>query len=136
MAMTVSADQSSSPLRILVVDDRQAITMTFQWMLEILGHEVRTANSGHDALAIAPNFLPQVILSDISLPDMDGYELCKILRNEAGFEKTIFVAQTGHAQPEYRERSRLAGFDHHLVKPVTTDQLTKIFASCDFANVA
>ena len=130
--MTISpALQSPTPLRMLVVDDNEATTKTFGWMLEALGHDVRLANDGPSAIAIAQSYLPHVIILDISLPGMSGYEVCQILRIEPGLEKSVLVAQTGWGQPEHRERSREAGFHHHLVKPVTLDRMQALIASLE-----
>lgn len=110
-------------LRILVADDNEAVTKTFGWMLEVLGHEVRVAHDGVSTLAIARTFRPDVILLDISLPGMDGYEVCKKLRAEPGLEHILIIAQTGWGQPERRQHSLAAGFDHYLVKPVDINLL-------------
>jgi len=130
--MTISpASQSLTSLRMLVVDDNEATTKTFGWMLEALGHDVRLANDGPSAIAIAQSYVPHVIILDISLPGMSGYEVCQKLRAEPVLENSVLVAQTGWSQPEYRERSRMAGFHHHLVKPVTLDRMQALIASLD-----
>jgi CheY-like chemotaxis protein len=117
------------PLRVLIADDNEAITRTFGWMLEALGHQVRAAHSGEEAVALAREFLPEVLLLDISLPGLSGHEVCRILRVEPEFEDSLFIAQTGWSQPEHIERSKQAGFHHHLVKPVTMERLNEILSS-------
>ena len=105
-------------LRVLVVDDNVASAKMMGWAIELLGHDIRTANDGADALATALDFRPHVILLDLSLPGLNGYELCRIMRAEHGFEDTLFIAQTGWGDAEHRKRSREAGFVLHLLKPV------------------
>ena len=91
-------------------------------LLKGMGHEVQTAFDGQTALEAAQSFKPQAIFLDIGLPGMNGYEVAKALR-EQGFAKELIVAISGYGQPEDRERSREAGFDDHLVKPVPRDAL-------------
>src|SRR5580698_7688829 len=112
-------------LRVLIADDSEAITKTFGWMLEMLGHDVCTSRDGLSAVAMARTFLPNVLLLDLSLPGMSGYEVCETLRVEPAFEKSIFIAQTGWSQPEHIERSRKAGFAEHWVKPIPLERLEK-----------
>jgi CheY-like chemotaxis protein len=128
--------QQLQQLRILVVDDNEATAKTFGWMLEILGHDVRLAHEGAGAIEVSKSFLPQVAILDISLPGMNGYELCQHLRAQPGMEGTVFAAQTGWDQPEHKERSRAAGFHHHLVKPVTLQRLEAMLASSQVTKVA
>jgi CheY-like chemotaxis protein len=107
----------------------EAITRTFRWMLEALGHEANSAHDGEEAVITAREFRPDVFLIDINLPSMNGYEVCQKLRAEPAFEKSLFVAQTGWSEPEHIERSKQAGFHHHLVKPVTLERLNEILNS-------
>jgi PAS domain S-box-containing protein len=111
------------PLRVLVVDDSPDVVETLGDMIEIWGHEVRTARSGPTALVEAESFGPDVALLDIGLPGMDGYELAGRLQGGP-----MLVAITGYGTPEARQRSAEAGFDHHLVKPVDPDQLNEILS--------
>jgi len=120
----------------LVVDDNESVTKTFGWMLEVLGYEARVARDGQTALAIARAFLPDVVMLDINLPSMNGYELCQQMRAEPDLAQCIFVAQTGWSQPEYLQRSKEAGFDHHWVKPIPMERLEKLLSSLSHKDAA
>jgi CheY-like chemotaxis protein len=103
-------------LRILVVDDNADAAETLQALLEMEGHEVRTAGDAAAALALVAAFDAQVFILDIGLPGVDGYALVRRLRQQV--PAATFIALTGYGQDKDREQSRLAGFDHHLVKPL------------------
>jgi len=116
--------------RVLIVEDSPMLAKTLGWMVELLGHEVKTAPDGQSALDIALTFLPDVVLLDIGLQGgMNGYELCRRMRAEPALQHCVFVAQTGWTQPEHRRKAQEAGFDHHLAKPVELDTLEELFAS-------
>ncbi len=104
--------------RVLVVDDNEASTKTLAWSLELMGHEIYKAFSAHEALKLAKEINPDVIMLDIGLPDMNGYDLCRLLRQMPETKNTFMIAQTGWGQKEHRQQSKAAGFDYHLVKPV------------------
>jgi len=123
------ADSTSRRLRILVVDDSEALAQTLGYMAELLGHEVRVAHNGEDALTIARSFLPEVVLLDLGLPGMNGFDVCRKLRTDPALRHSTIIAQSGWGQPEYRERSKESGFDYHLVKPVKIEQLEELFSS-------
>lgn len=108
----------SACLRILVVDDNVPAAQTIGWMLEAIGHSPILAHSGHEALAAASNDAPDVILLDIGLPDKNGYEVCREMRQNPVLKNTLIVAQTGWGQEKDRREAFEAGFNHHLVKPV------------------
>ena len=105
-------------LRILVVDDNEDAAAMLAIYLRKLGHVIRVVHDGPSALRAAVELVPDVALVDIGLPVMDGYELARRLRQEPGLERLRLVAVTGYGQDKDRERSREAGFDLHLVKPV------------------
>ncbi len=107
----------SSGRRLLVVDDNQDAATTLAMLLELQGHEVKVANSGRIALEIAKEFIPDAVFMDIGMPEMDGYELARRIRQQPGFEKVVLAALTGWGQQEDRRRTAEAGFDHHFVKP-------------------
>jgi signal transduction histidine kinase/ActR/RegA family two-component response regulator len=109
--------------RVLIVDDNADAAESMAMLLRALGHEVRTAPDGPAALERARAFQPDMVLLDIGLPRMDGYEVARRLRGEAGLCKVLLVALTGYGQDEDRRRTREAGFDHHLVKPIDWDDL-------------
>ncbi|HEY1230958.1 MAG TPA: ATP-binding protein, partial [Ramlibacter sp.] len=113
----------AGPLRILVVDDNEDAADTLAMLLEVSGHEVMVEHSPHRALARAKEAAPQVCLLDIGLPDMDGAELARRLRALPETAPALLVAVTGYGQDSDRARTRDAGFDHHLVKPIDLDKL-------------
>ena len=119
----VAAD--SRPRRILVVEDNVDGADAMRMMLAEFGHEVVIANDGPAALAAAKRFAPEVILLDIGLPGMDGYELARVLRGMPEARSARLIAVTGYGQQRDRARSRDAGFDVHLVKPVDPAQLSE-----------
>jgi signal transduction histidine kinase len=115
--------------RILVVDDDSDTAETLSMLLELLGDEVSVANDGMAALAAVERVHPSVILLDIGMPGMDGYEVARRLRDLPGGSQLSLIALTGWGQREDRERSHGAGFDHHLVKPVALATLETLLAS-------
>ncbi|MEO8453387.1 MAG: ATP-binding protein, partial [Gemmatimonadota bacterium] len=115
---------STSPsVRVLVVDDNLDSAESLAMLLQQAGHQVRVAHSGSTALEVAVDYRPQVVLLDLGLPGMNGYEVAKRLRQEPMLRNLVVVAVTGYGQAEDRQRSRAAGFDHHFVKPVDFGQL-------------
>ena len=94
-------------------------------LLTLYGHEVRTAGDAVQALEAVNRFAPQLVLSDIGLPGMDGYELAPALRRAAGARPMVMAAVTGYGQASDRERAMRAGFDHHLTKPLAADVLLR-----------
>jgi PAS domain S-box-containing protein len=122
--------------RALVVDDDPAVADSMTVLLELEGHEVRTAGSGEVALALARSFRPQLVLLDIGLQGMDGYQVARQLRaQQAADESLCLVAVTGYGHEEARVRSEEVGFDRHLVKPVYPDALFELLAEIgDEAN--
>jgi CheY-like chemotaxis protein len=124
-----SAEPSDRPLRMLLVDDLADTRRIFGRLLEILGYQVGTARDGPSALEAALEFRPDVVLLDIGLPGMNGYEVAQRMRQEPGLQKAVLVAITGYGQESDRQRSREAGFDHHLVKPPDIDALRQLFAA-------
>lgn len=124
-----SGAAKNAPLRVLVVDDNHASAQTMGWMIELLGHDVRLAHDGQSAIETAKDFLPQVVLLDIGLPGKNGYEVCEQMKTLPELQKTLFIAQTGWGQDEHRKRSQEAGFQHHLVKPVSIQTLEPLLAS-------
>lgn len=119
-------DKVSYSYRVLVIDDNEASAKTMMWTMEMLGHTAQIALDGYTAIELAKTFLPNVVLLDIGLPGMNGYEICQALRKQPALNDTIFIAQTGWGQKEHRERTKEAGFDYHLVKPVDIKALTHI----------
>jgi PAS domain S-box-containing protein len=114
--------------RLLVVDDNVASAESLAMMLRLMGNEVCTAHDGPSALGLAATFAPDVVLLDIGMPGMDGYEVARRLRAMSPLKEVVVVAQTGWGQDEDRRRSVEAGFDHHLVKPVDPAALQDLLA--------
>jgi CheY-like chemotaxis protein len=109
--------------RVLVVDDNRDAVESLAILLEMMGYEVRTAGDGLEAVTETQAFSPDVVLLDIGLPVLNGYEAAERIRALDGGGSVVLVALTGWGQEEDRRRSREAGFDHHLVKPVDPDAL-------------
>ena len=122
------ATGSHQPLKVLVVDDNPLIADTLGMMLEDIGHEFETVLDGREVVDAAKRYRPDVILLDIGLPGMDGYQVCRELRRDALFQHTAIIAQTGWGQDRDRELAAEAGFDFHLTKPVPLAELQKILA--------
>ena len=108
----------NSGRRILVVDDNVDTAESLALFMRVLGHDAQVAYDGRSALETARAFQPEVALLDIGLPGMSGYELAPRLRNQPDLKDVLLIAITGYGSEEDRRRSRQAGFDHHLVKPV------------------
>lgn len=104
--------------RILIIDDNVDSAESLALLLQLNGHDVRFVQNGSAALTLSRTFQPKVILLDIGLPGMDGYKVARKLREQPETREAVLVALTGYGRPEDRERSKEAGFDYHLVKPV------------------
>lgn len=111
-----------------MVDDHRDAARVLNVLLSALGHEVRTAESGEQALACAAEFRPEVVLLDIGLPKVDGYEVARRLRARPEGRDMKLVAMTGWGADEDRRRAAEAGFDLHLVKPVDAQALESALA--------
>jgi len=110
-------------LRVLAVDDNKDFAMTLAMLLEMAGHEVRTANDGVTAHEVATEFRPDIVLLDIGLPGMNGYDLAGRLRRTPQLAGLTLIALTGYGQVEDRQQVTEAGFDGHLVKPIEPAEL-------------
>jgi len=113
--------------RVLIVDDNADGAESMALVLKVLGHDVRTAFEGASALKEAEDFRPQIVLLDIGLPGMHGYDVALRLRRVPGCERTHLVAVTGYGQAEDKRRTSEAGFDLHLTKPVSFESVEKLF---------
>ena len=114
--------------RILVVDDNEDAAVSLALLLKLLGHTTRTVHDGTEAVAAAEAFRPDVVLLDLGLPGLNGYEVCRRLRERPRGEGLVIIAQTGWGQDEDKRRSKEAGFNFHLVKPIDPAGLTKLLA--------
>ena len=104
-------------------------------LLEMMGNKVCTAHDGKEAVQAALEFRPHVVLCDIGLPKLNGYEACRQMREHAWDKNMLLIAVSGWGQDEDRQKSTSAGFDHHLVKPVDRAALTKLLAGLIFEKV-
>jgi signal transduction histidine kinase/AmiR/NasT family two-component response regulator len=141
MAVPDSTDEEKEQLRaftlrVLVVDDNVSSAHSMAMVLKLEGHDVEVSHDGGQALEAVRRFRPEVVLMDIGLPGMDGYEVARRLRRdpELGAGIALLAAVTGYAEDEARRRSREAGFDHHLVKPVDPDAVLALLASLEWAE--
>jgi len=123
-------------LRVLVVDDNADASETLTMLLGLWGHDVRTAADGPAAVETAAAHRPDVVLLDISLPGMNGYEVAERLRANPELAQTILVAMTGYGQAEDKKQTLRAGFTLHLVKPVEPDMLQKLLSDLGAARDA
>ena len=112
--------------RVLVVDDNKDAALSLAVMLQLLGHETRVAHDGVEALELAAGFSPDIVLLDIGMPRLNGYETAQLMREQPWGRRALIVALTGWGQEEDRRRSREAGFDQHLVKPVEPAALERL----------
>ncbi len=137
-ALCALADSPQSPnlvprakrlQRILVVDDNVDGAESLALLLELQGHQVRTAHDGIAAIDAISKFQPQVVLLDLGLPGMNGYEVARRVRSQPEFTDLVLAAVTGYGQDEDRHRSHEAGFNHHFVKPVDPKDLEAMLAS-------
>ncbi|MEJ1966331.1 MAG: ATP-binding protein [Gammaproteobacteria bacterium] len=118
LRVPVVAPADARSLRILIVDDNVDAADSIAMLLSMEGHETRSVNTARAALLAVPDFKPEVVLLDIGLPEMDGYEVARHLRSQGSAHRMRLVAVTGYGQPADRLRAHEAGFDEHMVKPV------------------
>lgn len=116
-------------LRVLVVDDNRGAAHLLSVLCEKFGNDVRKASDGHQAVETAAEFRPQVVLMDMNMPVLDGCEAARRIRSTPWGESVLLVAVTGNGQEIDRERSKEAGFDEHLVKPIDAAELRRLFSS-------
>jgi PAS domain S-box-containing protein len=123
-----------SSLRVLIVDDNRDSADSLAMLLRIMGNDIRTAYDGQRGVEEAEAFRPNVVLLDIGLPKLDGYEACRRIREEAWGREMVLIAVTGWGQEDDRRRSHEAGFDYHLVKPVDPHALMNMLADLERAR--
>lgn len=124
---TTTSGSNQRQFQVLVVEDSVIVAEAFSELLQDLGHEVTLAESGSRALEILSESTPDIIFSDLSMPNMNGYELAKQVRARPELSNTPLVAMTGYGQPDERERAQKAGFDRHLIKPAEFDDIQRLF---------
>jgi CheY-like chemotaxis protein len=125
---TIARAPARNSARILIADDNRDGAQSLALMLDLEGYDVRTAADGLEALEIAEEFQPDVVLLDIGMPGIDGYETARRLRARPWAKSVLLCAQTGWGQEDDKRRARSAGFDRHLVKPVDPEELNRILA--------
>jgi CheY-like chemotaxis protein len=123
------AEPTGPSLRVLVVDDNVDAAQSLGLLLEESGHDVQTAYDGPSALEVALDYRPNVMLLDIGLPGIDGFEVAKRLRQQPDLRCVVLVAMTGYGQVTDKQRSQEAGFNHHLVKPADFGKVLQILAT-------
>jgi two-component system, sensor histidine kinase len=116
--------------RVLVVDDEPDTTEILSVLLRILGHEARAVTRGRDALAAAREFDPDLIMLDIALPDISGYEVVRELKRQAT-RKRFIAAASGYGSDRDRDRAREAGFDAHLLKPLDAKKIRHLLMTAE-----
>jgi CheY-like chemotaxis protein len=121
--------RQSRSLKVLVVEDNVDVAEAIGWVLEKIGHDHRFVHDGREALAAAHEYRPDVVILDIGLPGMDGYAVCRAFREDELFKDISIIAQTGWGQSRDKTSASEAGFDHHLTKPVSREELVKVLAS-------
>jgi CheY-like chemotaxis protein len=121
-----SVPEPKSGRRVLVIEDHRDTADSMQILLELMGHDVAVATSGPDGLRLARDWAPRIVLCDIGLPGFDGYEVARRLRGDPATAGLFLIAITGYGQEVDRQRSRAAGFDIHLVKPVEPTELDRL----------
>jgi two-component system CheB/CheR fusion protein len=114
--------------RILVVDDSADNADAIGMLLQSYGYEVRVANGGTAAIELAKAFVPDVAIVDLGMPDVDGYTVARTLRRDTGLASLRLIALSGWGQESDKRRSRDAGFDRHLIKPVDPEELRALLA--------
>jgi signal transduction histidine kinase/CheY-like chemotaxis protein len=122
-ALSPAEHPKPAPRRVLLIEDNRDARETFRMMLELAGHQVLEAEEGREGLELLKTELPDIAVIDVGLPGLDGYQIASSFRKEPTSNQVMLVALTGYGTPEARERSRAAGFDHHLIKPIDPDVL-------------
>ena len=131
LGITDGAAVTKPSLRILIVDDNRDGADSLSELLTLVGNDTRTAYDGQQGVDLAGEYRPDVILLDIGLPKLNGYEACRLIRKQLNGDAVMLIAVTGWGQDDDRQRSLEAGFDHHLVKPVDPQALMLMLAGID-----
>jgi PAS domain S-box-containing protein len=126
---TETSEPTGPALRVLVVDDNLDAARMLEMLLRASGHDVRSVHDGPNALEAARDYRPHVVLLDIALPGLDGYQVAKRMRQQPDFQHVVLVAMTGYGQEPDRLRAQEAGFDDHLVKPAPFERIQRILAA-------
>lgn len=130
-----TAQPAGPSLRVLVVDDNVDTVTTLALLVQESGHDVRTAYDGTAVLEVALDYRPHVVVLDIGLPGLNGFDVARRLRQQPALQNTVLVALTGYGQERDRQRSQEAGFNHHLVKPGDFGKVLEILAAVAESSV-
>ncbi|OHB19724.1 MAG: hypothetical protein A2854_03655 [Parcubacteria group bacterium RIFCSPHIGHO2_01_FULL_56_18] len=130
------AATDAASMRILIVDDNEDAVSTLNMMLHLAGHDTRTARDGIEAVDLANTYRPNVVLLDIGMPRMNGYEAAETIRKQSWGQNMALIAMTGWGQESDRQRSKEAGFDEHLVKPVDPQVLLRLLKKMEQKRIA
>ena len=114
--------------RVMIVDDFRDITTTLSELVMLLGHEACSANHGRDALALAETFQPDLVLLDLGMPEIDGFEVARRLRAQPDGKHIEIIAMSGWGHQAARDQAKQAGFDRHFLKPITLAHLHALLA--------
>jgi two-component system CheB/CheR fusion protein len=114
--------------RVLVIEDNKDAADSLQEALQLNGHEVAVAYDGHAGLLTAREFRPEIVICDIGLPQMDGYQVARAFRADAALNGVRLIALTGYAGPQDRRRAQEAGFNRHIAKPPSIEELEQLLA--------
>lgn len=128
MRPTTAPDRTAPRRRVLVIEDNEDTAEALQIALELEGHEVAVTHEGQDAVTKAAEKKPDLVICDLGLPGLDGFEVARALRSQPETARAYMVALSGYALPDDRRRARDAGFDEHLAKPVDLKALLKLLA--------
>lgn len=127
--MSEPTERAATRRRILVADDNADAAVALGMLLELMGNEVRLAHDGIEAVKLAATFLPEIIMLDIAMPRLNGYDTCSRIRAQPSNAGVVIVALTGWTQQEMKQRSQHAGFDLYLIKPVELATLQNLLGT-------
>jgi CheY-like chemotaxis protein len=122
-------ESDSPPLRVLIVDDLVDAALTMAQLVRLLACEVKTAHDGPTALQIAAGYAPEIVLLDLGLPGIDGYEVARRLRADRATERSLIIALSGYGHAAARDEAAQAGCDEHWLKPARIEQLIALIES-------
>jgi CheY-like chemotaxis protein len=129
-----AVEEPTHPRRILIVDDNRDAATSLAMLLQLTGHETYLAHDGAAAFEATDRHRPELVLLDIGLPILNGHEVCRRIRGEPWGRDMVLIALTGWGQEEDRRKSKDAGFDGHLVKPVNYPTLLELLSSLTTAR--
>src|SRR5258708_16967325 len=128
LAVILGSMNRAAPLRVLVIEDYPDMAELFAKWIELAGHTARICHTGVQALQVAPTYQPHIVLLDIGLPDMYGWDLARSFRKDPSLAQTRIVAITAYRTQEDRRRSQQVGIDVHLGKPVLQSEITQLLS--------